>query len=43
VPDCPPVYKSIHLKELADQLRAAAAADRSALLRYVFEVFVAYP
>ncbi len=43
VPDCPPVYQSIHLKELADQFRSAAAADRSALLRYVFEVFVAYP
>jgi hypothetical protein len=43
VPDCPPVYKSIHLAELATQLRGAAAAETSALIRYVFEVFVAYP
>ncbi|MCE5343128.1 MAG: hypothetical protein LLF96_06000 [Eubacteriales bacterium] len=43
VPACPPVYKSIHLAELAAQFRGAAAADESALIRCVFEVFVAYP
>ncbi len=43
VPDFPPVYKSVHLSELAAQLRDAASADTSPLIRYVFEVFVAYP
>jgi len=43
VPDFPPVYKSVHLAELAAQFRDAAAADTSALVRYVFEVNVAYP
>ncbi len=43
VPDFPPVYKSVHLAELATQFRSAAASDQSALIRYVFEVFVAYP
>ena len=43
VPDFPPVYKSIHLQELTAQFRGAAASGESALVRYVFEVFVAYP
>lgn len=43
VPDCPPVYRSIHLQELAGQIRSAAASDTSPLIRYAFEVFVEYP
>ncbi len=39
-PDCPPVYKAIGLKELAGQLRDAATAQESPLIRYVFDVFV---
>ena len=40
VPDFPPVYRNVRLKDLVDQLRAAAASDQSPLIRYAFEVFV---
>ena len=40
VPDFPPVYRNVRLKELVDQLRAAAASDQSPLIRYAFEVYV---
>lgn len=40
VPDCPPVEKAIALRELAAQFRQAATAQQSALMRYVFDVFV---
>ena len=43
VPDFPPIYRSIRLKEFADQVRAAAASDVSPLIRYAFEVFVPNP
>lgn len=43
VPDFPPVYRSVRLKELFAQLRAAAASDVSPLIRYTFEVFVPGP
>ncbi len=40
VPDCPPVERAMGLAELAAQLRAAATAPETALLNYVFDVFV---
>lgn len=40
VPDIPPVDKAPGLGELAAQLRQAATAPRSSLVRYVFDVFV---
>lgn len=43
VPDFPPVYQNVRLSELVTQLRAAAASDQSPLIRYAFEVFVAFP
>lgn len=43
VPDFPPVYRSPRLAELVAQLRAAAAAEVSPLIRYTFEVFVPGP
>jgi len=43
VPDFPPVYKALHLKELTTQIRSAAASDTSPLIRYAFEVFVQNP
>jgi hypothetical protein len=43
VPDFPPVYRSLRLSELVTQLRAAAAAEVSPLIRYTFEVFVPGP
>ena len=43
IPDCPPVYRSIHLAELAAQFRGAAASDTSPLIRYAFEVFAGNP
>lgn len=43
VPDFPPVYQALHLKELTAQIRSAAASDTSPLIRYAFEVFVQNP
>lgn len=43
VPEFPPVYRSLRLAELAAQLRGAAAAHVSPLIRYTFEVFVPSP
>lgn len=40
VPDFPPVYRSIGLQTLTEQLRKAASSETSSLIRYVFEVYV---
>lgn len=40
IPDFPPVMRAPWLSELLEQLRAAAAADASPLVRYRFDVFV---
>ena len=43
VPDFPPISQALQLRELATQIRAAAASDTSPLIRYAFEVFVPNP
>ena len=40
VPDFPPVYRSIGLQTLTEQIRKAASSETSTLIRYVFEVYV---
>ena len=40
VPDCPPVYKAIALKELADQLRDAATPEATPFVRCAVDVLV---